>query len=100
MAMDEETIIKEILAHVKKEGGPTNSWYAGITSDIKTRLHETHGVPEKDYWFIYRHAESSDIARKIEKKLLDTLGFDGGPGGGNYDCTTVYCYKKSSITDP
>jgi len=100
MAKDEKTILQEIVSHIKKEGGSFSSWYSGITSDVKSRLHGDHNVPEKDHWFITREASSNQAARRIEKTLIEQYGTDGGPGGGDTNSTMVYSYKKTSITDP
>jgi hypothetical protein len=100
MAKDEKTILQEILDHINKEGGAYNTWYTGITSNVESRLHGDHKVPEKDHWFITRPTENNETARRIERTLIEQYGTDGGLGGGDYDSTTVYSYKKTSITDP
>lgn len=91
-------IVKDILAHVAKEGSSYSNWYAGITANIKRRLHEEHNVPKEGHWFIHRSAISETDARAAEETLLDK-GFDGGEGGGE-NPTIVYAYKKTSRTDP
>lgn len=100
MAKDENAILQEIVSHIQKEGSPFNAWYSGITSDIKSRLHSDHNVPEKDHWFIFRTASSNQAARRIENALIEQYGTDGGAGGGDTNSTVVYSYKKTSITDP
>ena len=89
----------EITAHIKKEGSALNNWYAGITSDIESRLFGAHKVPRKNHWFIFREATSARAAREIEDALLKA-GLDGNTGGGDDASTYVYCYKKTSITEP
>lgn len=100
MAKDEQTILSEIVAHIQKEGGPFSTWYSGITSDINSRVHGDHNVPEKNHWYITRPTESNEVARKIERTLIDQYGTDGGPGGGDESSTIIYSYKKTAITDP
>ena len=100
MAKSEQIILQEILAHINKEGGPYNTWYTGITSNVDSRLHGDHNVPREGHWFITRPAENNEAARRIELTLIEQYGTDGGPGGGEYDSTVVYSYKKTSITDP
>lgn len=100
MAKTEQEIITDILNHIKNEGSSFSKWYVGIASDIKKRLFGDHKVPEKDHWFIYRNASSSDVARKIEKHFIDKHGTSGGPGGGDNTTTYVYAYKMTSITEP
>lgn len=98
-AIDNETIIAEISAHISKQGGHRSSWYVGIAADIEQRLHGDHGVPKKDHWFIWREAFSDDDARSIEKELLE-WGCDGGSGGGDRNTRFVYAYLKTSDTEP
>jgi len=100
MAKTKQTIINEIVAHIKKEGGPFGTWYTGITSDVDSRLFGDHNVPKKGHWFVYRYASSASVAREIEKVLIDEYGTDGGSGGGDASSSAVYSYKKTSITDP
>jgi len=40
----------EILAYIKRQGGPYKIWYVGITSDAPKRLFQDHNVTEKDSW--------------------------------------------------
>jgi hypothetical protein len=94
---DSDTICNEISDHISKQGSSRSSWYVGIASNVKQRLHGDHNVPEKNYWFIWRKAESSSHARAIEKAFLD-WGCDGGSGGGDSQTTFVYAYLKSGST--
>ena len=98
--MDKITIIKELKDHIANRGGVYSDWYTGVAEDAETRLDE-HGINRKegDKW-AFRTANSSDIAREIEKLFLETLGTDGGQGGGTGATKTVYVYKKNSHTDP
>lgn len=54
---------------------------------------------EKNDTWIYREAEYESVAREIEDYFVNTLGTDGGTGGGNYP-DSVYTYKKNSHTEP
>jgi hypothetical protein len=91
-------IVEAIKEHTRKSGAKYwSEWYAGITSDIDQRLHGDHKVPEKDFWYIWREAISSQAARDAEAELLK-LGYKGGSGGGDDDSTFVYAYKITSIT--
>lgn len=99
MAQSKEEIIREINDHIKKKGSGYSSWYVGISKDARDRLNQ-HGVPEKDAWFIYRQAASSSIAREIEDYFVNTLGTDGGPGGGDETADMVYAYSKTANTNP
>ncbi len=100
MPKSEQEIIDEIVDHINKEGGPFSNWYTGITSDVQSRVHGDHQVPDKNHWFMTRVAQSNQAARRIERTLIDQYGTDGGPGGGDTSSTIVYSYKKTAVTDP
>ncbi|GLV14738.1 hypothetical protein Heshes_24220 [Alicyclobacillus hesperidum] len=100
MAKSEETIKSEIDAHIQQCGGAYSNWYVGIAADARDRLFSDHTVDEKKDAWIYRNAENSTVARRIEKYFIETLGTDGGPGGGSDQTTYVYAYKKNAHTEP
>lgn len=100
MAKTKQQIIDDIKAHIRKGGGAYKDWYVGISKDARSRLFDGHNVREKGDWWIYRAASSSKIAREIEAYFVNTLGTDGGTGGGGADARQVYAYKKASHTDP
>lgn len=100
MAKSKEEIINDIKAQIKKSDSAYSSWYTGISKDARDRLFNGHKVKEKGAWWIYRQASSTQIAREIENYFVNTLGTDGGPGGGDEDADMVYAYKKKSYTDP
>ncbi len=97
--MEYNQMLREIQAHIDKSGKPYSQWYAGITSNLKERLYEGHGVPEKNAWYVSRRADSSNAARHAEAALLK-LGCDGGSGGGDQSAQVVYAYLKTPATDP
>jgi len=98
MAKDEETIKKEILAHIDDKGGPYSGWYVGIAEDPEDRLFNDHSVQRKgDYW-IYRKAESHTAARNVEDYFVNDVGTKGGTGGGDENTKSVYAYKTNSHT--
>lgn len=100
MAKTKQEIIDEIKAHIAKEGSEYSAWYAGISKDAKDRLFNGHGVKKDGDWWIWRPASSSAVARGIEDYLVNTLGCDGGGGGGDETSDQVYAYKKETHTDP
>jgi len=93
-------IQKEIKDYIDQVGGAYSSWYVGISENPRERLFNDHGVIEKTDRWIFRTASSSQIARSIEAYFVDTLGTDGGKGGGDEDARSVYAYKKNSHTTP
>ena len=101
MAYSREQIIEDLKGHIEKSSVQHwNRWYVGVTKDARNRLFSEHGVREKGDWWIFRAAESSEIAREIEAYFVRDLGTDGGRGGGDITADTVYAYKKTPHTDP
>jgi len=68
-----------------------------ISSDAKYRLINGHNVRGKGHWWIFRTASSSKVAREIEDYFVNTLGTDGGPGGGDEAANQVMLTKKLHI---
>lgn len=99
MAKSKEELITDFKSHINNEGSSYSSWYVGISKNARDRLNQ-HGVPEKNAWFISRQCGSSSIAREIEDYFVNTLGTDGGPGGGDETADMVYAYKKTANTNP
>lgn len=100
MASSEDQIKTDIKDYMAKHGGEYIDWYVGITADPRTRLFEGHAVDEKSDAWIYKQAYNSAAARRVEAYFVDTLGTDGGPGGGDEDADYVYAYKKQAHTNP
>ena len=99
MAKEAKQVISEIVAHIDDQGGAYSGWYCGITSDINSRLHGDHKVPEKNHWFITRKCLNETDARTVESTLIK-LGCDGAPGGGDETTVYVYAYLKTNVTAP
>jgi|SRR3989338_1012944 len=100
MTTTTDTIASEIKNYINSNGGPYSAWYVGIASNPTERLFTDHNA-NKDYGqWIYRDAGSSSEARKIEDYFINTIGTDGGTGGGDYSTRYVYAYKKTTITNP
>lgn len=99
--MASETEIKQAIeGHMAKCGGTYREWYVGIAADPRDRLFNGHGVREKGDAWILRRAESAEVARRVERYFVKTLGTDGGPGGGDASTKAVYAYKKNAHTSP
>ena len=98
MAKDFQTIIDEINDHLSKSGKRYYSdFYIGITIDVERRMFSEHNVPKESTWWIYRTAESSEIARQVESYFLDK-GMRGDKGGGTDASNIVYCYAVGPTT--
>lgn len=98
MAKSGAVIKKEIRDHIKSRGGAYSDWYVGIATAPRERLFNDHNVDEQNGRWIYRACESSAAAREIEDYFVNTLGTDGGLGGGDELTKSVYAYKKTSYT--
>ena len=98
--LSKQQIITEINNWILKGGVGYGSWYVGISTNARDRLFSGHGVHEQNDWWIFREAESAQVAREIEMYFLQTLKTDGGPGGGDPTSNMVYAYKKSANTRP
>lgn len=96
-SMIETGIVGEICSHATQEGSGYRNWYCGITADPKQRLFEEHNVPKENAWWIHRRAQSEQNARDTEAHLL-SLGFKGGPGGGDASAAHVYAYRILNST--
>lgn len=93
-----QQIVQEILAHIAQMGGAFSDWYVGIASDPKTRLFNEHNVNyDLDAW-IYQECIDSDTARLIESHFIESLGCDGGSGGGDYTTKHIYAFRKGPNT--
>ena len=98
MEKDFDTIVNEINNHLSQSGKRDYSdFYIGITNDVRRRMFEEHNVAKDKSWWIYRTAEDSETARKVEKYFLDK-GMRGDNGGGNESSNIVYCYAVSPTT--
>ena len=98
--MTKQAIIKDIDAHLGRSNKQYyNQFYIGITNDVKSRLFGDHKVPRENHWWIYRYADTEEIAREVEKHYLN-LGMQGASGGGtgNNDVKYVYCYAIANYT--
>ncbi len=99
MAKPKETIKAEIKAHIQSRGGTYSDWYVGIASDPEERLFNDHNVDKENGKWCYRECENASVAREIEEYFINTLGTDGGSGGGDYTTKHVYAYRKTLSTN-
>ncbi len=100
MTKDEQTIKDDIKGHISHCGGTYSAWYVGITETPRERVFQDHKVKEKTDAYIWRKAESANVAGNVEDYFVNTLCTDGGTGGGTDSSDFVYAYKKNSHTDP
>lgn len=97
MVKPKEVIIRKIKEYIDMAGGDYSNWYVGIATDPQKRLYEDHNV-DRNGLCTWEEAEDSNIAREIEKYLIEILGTDGGISGGDNTTKFVYTYKKTTTT--
>lgn len=98
MAKDFDTIINDINEHLAQSGKKYFSdFYIGITNDVERRLFQEHNVSKDTEWWIYRTANSSDEARRVEQYFQEK-GMRGGSSGGDDSSNIVYCYAVGPTT--
>lgn len=91
-----DNIASKIISFISKTGYVNaKEWYVGIATDPKARLFNDHKV--KNNLCGYIDAGSTVMARAVEKKLLKTYPFKGGPGGGD-NPRYVYTYRITPDT--
>lgn len=100
MTASKEKIKNDFEKYIKECGRNYDSWYVGISKDARDRLFNDHNVSEENGNWIYNTASSSQEARDIEEYFINTLGTDGGTGGGDEESDMVYSYKKTTYTNP
>lgn len=86
---------KEIVADIEKWKTDIhyNKFYVGITDNIQERL---FGYHKPNCGYIYRQADTEELARNVEKYFIKK-GMQGGTGGGKRP-TFVYVYVISENT--
>jgi len=98
--MDGHAIIRDILSLMQKHGGPSYSWYVGISQDAQERLFSCHKVSVETGIWIWKPADNLSIAREVEDYFVDNFYSDGALYGRDILSTQVYAYKKASYTKP
>ncbi len=96
--MGHDSIIRDITEYIKKFCGDYSDWYVGIASSPKERLFDEHNVEKNggNGW-IYRDADTENIAREIEAYFINQKKTRGGTGGGIHP-RYVYAYKITHDT--
>ena len=98
MPISTNPIVTKIEAHIEKRGGRLDQWYVGIAADAEDRLFSDHRVRKiRDAW-IHHPTATNQEARQIEDYFVNTLGAQGGTGGGDAATCSVYAYKIAPHT--
>lgn len=91
-------IINEFEKHLSKSGRRYyNEFYVGVTNDPERRMFMEHRVSKDKQWYICLTADTSNIAREVEKHYLD-LGMRGAAGGGDDSARYIYAYTIEQYT--
>lgn len=93
-----ETIVTEISAYIENNGAKYPSWYVGVAKNPRERLFEDHKVREEGDAWIFREAESREVADRVEGYFVQVKKAQGGPGGGDEESASVYAYLTGPHT--
>lgn len=91
--MDENQIIKLIKHFIHQE--PPTSYFVGIAQKPNVRLQAHCALHVKA---MSVQADDTNTAKSVVKYFVNTIGTDGGSGGGNDNSKYLYCYKKGMNT--
>lgn len=89
---------KQFSDYIANNGNDPSNWYAGIASYPTQRLFHEHNVNRDSDIYIYDNAATEENARSVENYLIETLGTQGGAGGGDSKTIWVYAYKITPST--
>ena len=95
-----QTIINEIDKHLETSGKRYfNEFFIGISKDAASDLFNKHYVKQDENWWIYRTAETHEIAQEI-KEYYAEKGMRNNPDEAKDDenAIQVYCYAVTPIT--
>lgn len=93
-------IVSRIKTHFKKRGGAYQTWFVGICKNARSRLFTSHGVHKSGDCWIYAHAESPVVARKVKSYFVKRLGTAGEKDPKSQEKDFVYAYRKNAHTKP
>jgi hypothetical protein len=88
-----------MMKYIDDSGIAYSHWYIGIASDPKSRLFLEHSVSEKVGHWVYTNAGSENIARTVEKQIIENHKTQGDTGGGDNTTTFVYAYVVTNLTN-
>jgi len=100
MLQDKQEIIDDIRKYILRNKGKYPLWYVGVSHNARDCLFKEHKVREKGDLWIYKTANTSEIAREVEKYFLIVLGTDGLIGSREETAKMVYAYRKAMHTNP
>ena len=87
-----------IMRYINNNNRDYSSWYVGIASNPRTRLFTDHNVSKQNGSWVYKNAGSEEIARAVEKYIIENHNTKGDTGGGDNTTTSVYAYLTTNST--
>ncbi len=100
MAKDSATIIPEITAFIKKNGGNPRGWFIAQSVNPKRDL-KRHGLGGKNSApYLIRTATTEMQANKVVEHFTERFGVDGSAEDIAKNALYVYCYVKNDKTKP
>lgn len=96
-----EDVIRDIEVHFKIDDKEIDSSaiYVGITNDVNNDLFSGHGVSVENDWWIYRTAESQEVAEEI-LQYFKSKGYHIDAIKSLVDAQTVFAFKMTDETNP
>jgi hypothetical protein len=87
-----------IVKYINSVDTSYSKWYVGIASDPEKKLFTEHNVSKESGHWIFKDAESEDLARYVEKHIKNNYGTKGGKSGGDETSTSVYAFLTTLST--
>lgn len=87
-----------IVKYINSIDTSYSKWYVGIASDPEKQLFTEHNVSKESGHWIFKDAESEDIARYVEKQIKNNYGTKGKPTVGEKGTTSVYAFLTTLST--
>ena len=103
MLSSKRKIISDINYYIQISRENSRNWYVGVSKDACNSLFCEHMVKEKDSWWLYKQAYSSQSAREVRDYFIKILGTDGNTdsdGDGDDTADMIYAYIKTKHTKP
>ena len=92
-------IITDLQGFIQRHSNTPQEWYVGLASDAEEMLFNHHKVHRHIDSWIYRMADSSEVARHAHDACLQ-WECDGEKYPNDFVGTFVYAYLKSVNTIP
>lgn len=95
---DIQSAYNDIVAHIEKQSGKYDTWYADTTADWKTAIFKEHKVPLKGYWWMVRQCYTPIAAGTVKESLVELGCKAGSNSDSSRNVVYVYAYLMSDVT--